>query len=352
MGRNAAGTYTRVHNWVTDKDNSVKITASRFDAENDEFGSALTASGEIVKLHAGSYNHLNVAETTAQNSISGTLAIGTITAYTTGQPNWWIPGFNNTGAAKLTVSGLSAASVQVAGAAMTSGMLLSGVPAMVISDGSGFHCMNPQRAPANFTPEAGLQDNSVTLAKIKHETTQGAVLSFGASGTPQYIAATTSGYPLVTKGASVDAAFQRLGVGGLKTALFADLASAAPAAGDYIAFGDITDSNNLKRTTRDQMGLQNVVEDTSPQLGGQLDVNGQAFGDGTLELLKFSETGSAVNEFTVANAASGGGPTLSATGGDANVDINITPKGTGVVTISSTMNPSLTSTGKALVLGF
>jgi len=79
MGRNAAGTYTRVHNWVTDKDNSVKITASRFDAENDEFGSALTASGEIVKLHAGSYNHLNVAETTAQNSISGTLAIGTIT---------------------------------------------------------------------------------------------------------------------------------------------------------------------------------------------------------------------------------------------------------------------------------
>ena len=48
MGRNAAGTYTRVHIWVTDKNNSVKISASRFDAENDEFGSALTASGEIV----------------------------------------------------------------------------------------------------------------------------------------------------------------------------------------------------------------------------------------------------------------------------------------------------------------
>ena len=99
-------------------------------------------------------------------------------------------------------------------------------------------------------------------------------------------------------------------------------------------------------------GMSNIVEDTTPQLGGQLDVNGQAIGDGTLELLKFTETGSAVNEFTIANAASGSGPTLSATGTDSNVGINITPKGTGVVTITSTMNPTLTSTGKALILGF
>jgi len=95
-----------------------------------------------------------------------------------------------------------------------------------------------------------------------------------------------------------------------------------------------------------------VVADTTPQLGGQLDLNGNALGDGTLELLKFSETGSAVNEFTIANAASGAGPTLSATGTDSNVDINISAKGTGVVAVSSSMNPSLTTTGKALVLGF
>ena len=88
------------------------------------------------------------------------------------------------------------------------------------------------------------------------------------------------------------------------------------------------------------------------QLTSQLDVNGQALGDGTLELLKFSETGSAVNEFTIANAATGAGPTLSATGDNTNVDINISAKGSGVVTVSSSMNPSLTSTGKALVFGF
>ena len=81
-----------------------------------------------------------------------------------------------------------------------------------------------------------------------------------------------------------------------------------------------------------------LLTDTTPQLGGQLDVNGNAIGDGTLELLKFSETGSAVNEFTVANAASGSAPTLSATGDDTNIGINLTPKGSGVVTLAGQLN--------------
>ena len=82
-------------------------------------------------------------------------------------------------------------------------------------------------------------------------------------------------------------------------------------------------------------GLSNVVEDTTPQLGGMLDVNGNSLGDGTLELLSFTETASAVNEFTIANAATGNGPTLSATGGDSNIDINIVTKGTGVVKVDN-----------------
>ena len=93
--------------------------------------------------------------------------------------------------------------------------------------------------------------------------------------------------------------------------------------------------------------------DSTPQLGGMLDVNGNHIGDGTLELLKFSETGSAINEFTIANAATGNGPTLSASSSsDSNVDINITPLGTGKTVISGSMNDSISSTGKALVMGF
>ena len=61
---------------------------------------------------------------------------------------------------------------------------------------------------------------------------------------------------------------------------------------------------------------------TAPKIGTSiLDTNGA-------ELLLLTATGSAVNEFTLANAASGSGPTLSATG-ETNVGINIKPKGTG-----------------------
>jgi hypothetical protein len=62
---------------------------------------------------------------------------------------------------------------------------------------------------------------------------------------------------------------------------------------------------------------------TSPKIGTSiLDTNGN-------ELAKVTATGSAVNEFTLANAATGDDPTLSATGGDSNIDIAIKPKGTG-----------------------
>lgn len=47
------------------------------------------------------------------------------------------------------------------------------------------------------------------------------------------------------------------------------------------------------------------------------------------ELLKGSATASAVNEVTLANAATGTGPTVSATGDNTNIDLNLTPKGTG-----------------------
>jgi hypothetical protein len=63
---------------------------------------------------------------------------------------------------------------------------------------------------------------------------------------------------------------------------------------------------------------------TAPKIGTSiLDTNGA-------ELLLLTATGSAANEFTLANAASGNGPTLSATG-ETNVGININPKGTGVL---------------------
>jgi len=112
-----------------------------------------------------------------------------------------------------------------------------------------------------------------------------------------------------------------------------------------LEIGDIIIQENDPATTeadwvvvsRDFNGdpLINVVEDTSPQLGGMLDVNGNAIGDGTLELVKFTETGSAVNEITIANAATAGDPTISATGDDANIGLSLQGKGTGDITLGN-----------------
>ena len=79
---------------------------------------------------------------------------------------------------------------------------------------------------------------------------------------------------------------------------------------------------------------------TSPKIGTSiLDTNGN-------QLALLTATGSAVNEFTIANAATGGDPTLSATGDDSNIDIAIKPKGTGETVVGTgAANATITSSG-------
>jgi len=64
---------------------------------------------------------------------------------------------------------------------------------------------------------------------------------------------------------------------------------------------------------------------TSPKIGTSiLDTNG-------LQLALLTATGSAVNEITLANAASGSNPTLTASGDDSNIGISFATKGSGVI---------------------
>ena len=77
-------------------------------------------------------------------------------------------------------------------------------------------------------------------------------------------------------------------------------------------------------TNPDLVDVGDGLSLTSPNLvTGINDVAGN-------ELMKVTSTASAVNEFTLANAATGAGPILSATG-ETNVDINLNPKGSGVL---------------------
>ena len=89
--------------------------------------------------------------------------------------------------------------------------------------------------------------------------------------------------------------------------------------------------------------LTDLSSDFSPQLSADLDCNGQDIimdssnsiqDDSNNEYIKMAKTASAVNEFTVTNAATGNAPNLSATGGDTNIDLNLTPKGYGRATFN------------------
>ena len=97
-----------------------------------------------------------------------------------------------------------------------------------------------------------------------------------------------------------------------------------------------------------------LVNDTSPQLGGNLDTNSHNIliddahfiGDENgLEQIIFQTTASAVNELEVTNAATGNPPILGASG-ETNVDLHIKPKGSGEVVIGTgAASATLTTSG-------
>jgi hypothetical protein len=93
----------------------------------------------------------------------------------------------------------------------------------------------------------------------------------------------------------------------------------------YLNGTDVVDSN-----------IGKLSNDAAPQLSANLDTNAKniiidsTYGiidENANEQIKFSTTASATNEITIANAAAGNSPVISATGGDTNVGLTLTPKG-------------------------
>ena len=117
--------------------------------------------------------------------------------------------------------------------------------------------------------------------------------------------------------------------------------------GDAIVFATASDSTNPNIDTI-ALGISNIVEDTSPQLGGDLDTNSFniAFDDAHgindengNEQIVFQTTSSAVNQLDITNAATGNAPSIQATGGDSNISLKVGPKGTGLIEVLGATNP-------------
>ena len=120
-----------------------------------------------------------------------------------------------------------------------------------------------------------------------------------------------------------------------------------------IAYAKADDGTNPNISTISL--ASDLVDDTTPQLGGDLDTNSFniAFDDAHgindengNEQIIFQTTSSAVNQFDITNAATGNAPSISATGGDSNIDVAIIPKGTGETKIGTgAATATLTSSG-------
>ena len=99
---------------------------------------------------------------------------------------------------------------------------------------------------------------------------------------------------------------------------------------------DIVEISLATAGTVTETGTQTLTNKTltSPKIGTSiLDTNGN-------ELFLLTATGSAVNQLTYANAATGNKPSLTASGGDTNIGVSIQPKGSGTVTIDALTFPA------------
>ena len=193
---------------------------------------------------------------------------------------------------------------------------------------------------------AVIADSNKDITGFRNLTTTGNVIVGGdltISGDDLTMATNTAGHLLIADGTN----FNPVAV--------TSLSAISTIASDDTFLAVDTSGGGLKKVARSVVvaglatsaALTEIVQDTSPQLGGNLDTNSQNIliddahfiGDESgNEQIIFQTTGSAVNQFDVTNAASGSGPQLSATGSDSNIDLNILAKGTGHVTVVGNTN--------------
>jgi hypothetical protein len=115
----------------------------------------------------------------------------------------------------------------------------------------------------------------------------------------------------------------------------------------------VCDGTNWRIKADKTNSIASLVEDTTPELGGNLNVGAtpKALVDNAgNELLVFKSTASAVNHFEIENQTSVNDPKIRAVGGSANIDFVVIAKGSGEFRIASPANLNVAG-GNILVSG-
>ena len=200
MAYNGSGTFERpVAPYVFDTVISETDMNTEMDGIATGLTNAVTRDGQspaLANLPMGGYLHTNVAAATGQTnyaradqvqkgtfnyltSVGGTadaitaVAALSMSAYTTGQVFWFLPGSSNTSATPtLNVNAIGAGTItKHGGGALVAGDIRQNWPAIVKRTASGFELLNPYtvaagQMQANSVATAAIQDSAVTTGKI------------------------------------------------------------------------------------------------------------------------------------------------------------------------------------------
>ena len=322
----SGGTFSRTFDCTTDRDNGVKILASKFDTELD--GMATGLSTTILKD--------GTQTCTSAIPFAQGITLPDDKTITFGTNSDVLIQYDET-----TTDSLKISAAEGAGLAITL-MADEGDDAgdewkLNIADGGTLTLGNDINSAGTYvthltiTPNATVANSTMAVAG---NLTVGGDLT--VSGDNITMGTNTAGNLLIADGTN----FNSIDVGSLS-------AISTVASGDLFIAVDAS-GGGLKKIDRATIvaglatssALTAIVQDTSPELGANLDTNSHNIliddahfiGDENgNEQIIFQTTSSAVNQFDITNAATGNAPEISATGGDTNISLKLTPKGSGQV---------------------
>lgn len=225
MAWNGTGIFSRIYNWVAERDAGNNIDATKFDSENDNFATGiqncLTKDGQnspTSDLPMGGQKHTGVADGSARTHyasvaqaqdsslIWGGTSGGTanaqtinltpaIAAYAAGQRFAFIAGATNTGAATLNVNAAGAKNIYSNNAALGGGEIESGKVYSVLYDGTQFQLQGNSSSyvgcKLKLNTTQSVSNNTVTA--ISWTNAMWEYGEFWDVGTPTMIAVPVSG---------------------------------------------------------------------------------------------------------------------------------------------------------------